>query len=249
MADCGSAKNLSRVPSLRSETSSTTSRSDALTELAEHMRLKYVLESEPDSLSTDSTRAAITDQFPCVFQILDCEEQLDDIVSYKIHIFSHFRGHPLPKQAWCFVCDQHYRQRAEDDDALAWNRVLDHMIEEHFDGSQLVDNNIVIRPHLSLMRWMYNRSLIDDHQLKRAQLRPPPTMLFNRRTERSGGIELPEAPMAPREHTHEPSDLLPPTWTTGYHDQPYVIIAGRRAERRDRNRFGLAGSRFAQTTR
>lgn len=245
MADHGDAKSLSRVPSLTSEISSRTSHSDALTELAQHIRLKYVLDSEPDTVSTESGWDDSSARYPCVFQILDCEKQLHDIVSYKIHVFSHFGGHALPQHISCFICDKQYHQHDGHDNAHAWNLVLDHIVEQHFDGSQLVN---FIRPHLSLMRWMYSRRLIDDHQLKRAQMCPVPTVLHSVATAESAEAHLPEAPIAPQTYTQETSDPLPPAWTTGYHDQPYVVVAGRRAERRDRDRPRLAASRFAQAT-
>jgi hypothetical protein len=41
----------------------------------------------------------------CPFQFLDCEASFSDILLWKTHVFSHFRGRPCPEKATCFLCE------------------------------------------------------------------------------------------------------------------------------------------------
>ena len=188
----------------------------------------YMLQSQ-DGVLTLPLRYQEDADLLCPFQILDCEHIFADIVHFKTHVFSHFRGHELPKSAACFLCDNKYCTGPEDDPALAWNTMLSHMAHEHFrQGQQLA----TVRTDFSLMKWMYTRKIISDAQFKRTQLLPVQTVLpgaaAHRRRILASAHELPRAPSASppaavRAHLAQ---------SIGYQNEPYTMNAGRRQERR-----------------
>jgi hypothetical protein len=166
----------------------------------------------------------------CPFQILDCEIAFHDVVCFKEHVFSHFRGAKLPTSASCFLCDKKFVQTDSDDGAKAWNEMLSHMAHEHYrQGEQLT----VVRPDFALMRWMYSRRLISEHQLKRAQLKPIPVFIPG------GGIV--NAPSAPTPPSRSPSRLSQAAMLAqlrhpiGSRTDSYTMSAGSRADRRQRD--------------
>ena len=128
----------------------------------------------------------------CPLQILDCEESFNDIRLWKTHIFTHFRGHPCPETATCFLCERVFDQSPIDHPARAWNEMLSHMATEHFRG--MGQRLATVRTDFRLMRWMYNRRIITPAQFRRTQLLSRPTVL----AESTGEVvSMPEAPMAP----------------------------------------------------
>jgi hypothetical protein len=164
----------------------------------------------------------------CPFQILDCDRVFADIVHFKMHVFSHFRGHELPTTATCFLCDNKYVNGPEDDAAFAWNTVLSHMVHDHFrKGQQLA----TVRTDFGLMKWMHARRIITDAQFKRTQLLPAQVVLpgaANRRRRAVHATELPRAPSASPPasvRAHRAQSLQ-------YQNEPYTMSAGRRQERR-----------------
>jgi len=164
----------------------------------------------------------------CPFQILDCDQVFADVVHFKMHVFSHFRGHELPVFATCFLCDNRWVQRPEDDPALAWNNMLSHMVHEHFrKGQQLA----TVRTDFSLMRWMYNKRIINDQQFKRTQMVPVPIVLPGPLNLRRRVIDVSEVPQAPS--ASPPAAILAHlAQTVGYQSESFTMNAGRRAERR-----------------
>jgi hypothetical protein len=186
----------------------------------------YILESQDGVLEVPHRYHEDADLL-CPFQILDCEKVFADIVHFKMHVFSHFRGHELPTFATCFLCDHRVVNRPEDDSAFAWNTILSHMVHDHFrQGQQLA----TVRTDFGLMKWMYSRGIISDTHFKRTQLLPVQTVLpgANRRRPAGQVSELPRAPSASppasvRAHLAQ---------TVGYQNEPYTISAGRRQDRR-----------------
>lgn len=167
----------------------------------------------------------------CPFQILDCEKVFADIISFKQHVFTHFRGHTLPTSASCFLCDKKFTQTPEDDDAWCWNQMLSHMAYEHYrQGQQLA----TVRTDFALMRWMYSRRLINDHQFKRLQLVPIPIMLPGRHGEQGEIINLPRAPMPPSS-AMSVSMMAQLRLSVGPRSESWTTNAGARAERRQRD--------------
>ena len=162
----------------------------------------------------------------CPFQILDCEEPFNDVWEWKTHVFSHFRGHPCPVTATCFLCESTFDQSEDDHPARAWNEMLSHMAAVHFRG--LGQRLATVRTDFALMRWMYNRRIITTAQFTRTQSAPVPTMLLG---SPSDILNLPAAPSPP---PPPPSASVP-----GGHDAVYTVQASSRRERRTRsNRRG-----------
>jgi len=223
------------VPLLTSDTSSASSIESARTDMASSILGEgYVLESE-DGVLTIPNRYREHADLLCPFQILDCDHTFADIRDFKLHVFSHFRGHVLPMFAACFLCDNKYTQRAEDDPALAWNNMLSHMVHDHFrQGQQLA----TVRTDFALMSWMYRRRIISDHQYKRTQLIPIPTLLPGgvSNAQRSETAHLVgQAPRAPVSAPTPAAILAQMSQSVGLQNEAYTVNAGRRTERRRRD--------------
>lgn len=257
-SDTGSrtSSNLTnRVPPLtRASSLSSSEASATLTDEASAIQNGFILRSDDGDLSPAQLQEPDADLL-CPFQILDCDLLFSSIRNFKIHVFSHFRGHPLPQTATCFLCTANFHQTADDDQALAWNRMLSHMAHDHFRKEQETG---VMRPAFPLMRWMYDRKIIDEEYFKRAQLCPEPVLLptaiHRRLSQASSRLEtLPEAPSPPEPESPSSSSIessLSRRRSSAYYaSRPSVIFASARAERRRRDsmvssiRYGsVAGS-------
>jgi hypothetical protein len=187
----------------------------------------YILESQDGVLMLPSRYQADADLL-CPFQILDCEQVFADIISFKTHVFSHFRGHELPTAAACFLCDNKYSQRPEDDAAFAWNTMLSHLVHEHFRQGQRL---ATVRTDFGLMRWMFCRRIINEQQYKRTQMIPVPIVLPGASHGRNPVASIPRAPQAPS--APAPAALVTHmARSVGYQTESFTVNAGRRAERR-----------------
>ncbi|KAL6247204.1 hypothetical protein RBB50_005547 [Rhinocladiella similis] len=188
----------------------------------------YLLEeSQGGNLTLPSRYQEDADLF-CPFQILDCSEVFADIVPFKMHVFSHFRGHELPTFATCFLCDNKYFQRPEDDSALAWNNMLSHMVHDHFrKGQQLA----TVRPDFILMRWMFCKRIINEIQYKRTQMGPVPVQMPGGMSLRRQFMSIPDIPQAPSA-TPPPAVMAHIARSASYQNEAFIVNAGRRAERR-----------------
>jgi hypothetical protein len=186
----------------------------------------YVLESEDGVLIVPSRYQEDADLL-CPFQILDCEQVFAEVVPFKMHVFSHFRGHELPKVATCFLCDNKYVQRLEDDSALAWNNMLSHMVHEHFRKGQHL---ATVRTDFDLMRWMFSRRIISHAQFSRTQLTPVPRLLPGPANRRRNVLNMDEATYPPTALT---SETIISHWASvGYQHEPFTVHASQRAARR-----------------
>lgn len=220
-----------RVPALTRDSSVASSDSAVQTDTASAVQGGYVLETDDGILTLPHTSEPDADLL-CPFQILDCAETFSSVREYKTHVFSHFRGHPLPTSASCFLCENKFTQEPEDDAALAWNKMLGHMAHDHFRQGQQLGT---IRADFALMRWMYDRKIISDYYFKRTQIRPLPTVLPAATRRASESASIPEAPSPLSPISPAASQPFTPLWTGGYQSQAYVTFAGRRAERRRRD--------------
>jgi len=228
-----------RVPGLtRGSSIASSDRSAMQTDIASILQGGFVLESD-DGVLTLPRYAELDADLLCPFQILDCAETFSSVREYKLHVFSHFRGHPLPTSAACFLCTEKFYQASEDDPALAWNSMLGHMCHDHFRMGQEFGT---IRADFALMRWMYDRKIISDLCFKRAQICPVPTILpaAIRHASEAGSVVLPEAPSPPNASApSSPSSVISTSPVSprrsSYSNQPYVTFAGARAERRRRD--------------
>ena len=229
------------VPSLTRGSSITSCESSTmLTETAIALQNGFVLESDDGILTVPHSPDEPGADLLCPFQILDCHEMFGSVREYKLHVFSHFRGHPLPTFAICFLCDKKFEQTPEDDSALSWNNMLSHMAHAHF---RLGQEEGTLRADFGLMRWMHDRKIISDHHFKRSQTCPARIMLptaVSRRLSQSiaSGTALPEAP-SPRSSSSQTSVISSISLSTrrlsSYGGQVYVTRAGARAERRRRD--------------
>jgi len=186
----------------------------------------YTLESQ-DGILTVPFRYQEDADLLCPFQILDCDRVFAEIVPFKMHVFSHFRGHELPAVAACFLCDAKFVQHPDDDRALAWNTMLSHMVHEHFRQGQHL---ATVRTDFSLMRWMFSKRIINEDQFSRTQMMPIPIMLPRASNFRREVRNLSEAPRPPSAPT--PPAVLAHFASVGHQDESYTVNAGRRSERR-----------------
>jgi hypothetical protein len=219
------------IPRLTHGTSLASSIGSADTSAASALDGGYVLSIQEDGVLTLPERMVPNADLLCPFQILDCDAEFSDVVEFKTHVFAHFRGQPAPLTAACFLCDDTFEQTDLDHPALAWNRMLSHLVHQHYRVGQRL---ATIRTNFSLMRWMYSRRMISDAQFKRTQLCPLPTVLPN---PADGSHMLFNTPFAPM----PPSAPLPGAMrasgmgSVGEQDEPFTVQAGRRAERRRRD--------------
>ncbi|KIW14335.1 hypothetical protein PV08_07117 [Exophiala spinifera] len=219
------------VPPLTRPASSASSSSDASLDTSMASSILgdgYLLEESQDGTLTLPRRYQEDADLFCPFQILDCSEVFADIVPFKMHVFSHFRGHELPTFAACFLCDNKYFQRQEDDPALAWNNMLSHMVHDHFrKGQQLA----TVRPDFVLMKWMFCKKIINEIQYKRTQMGPVPFQIPGGVRPRRQFMYLPDIPQAPSA-SPPPAVRAYVTRSAGYQNEAFTVNAGRRAERR-----------------
>ena len=211
------------IPSLTRGHSEASSADSAVTDLASALDGMELLESHDGVLEVPDTYRPRADLI-CPFQILDCEESFSDILLFKTHVFSHFRGQPCPKRASCLLCGDRFAQTEQDHPARAWNEMLSHLANEHYRQGQRL---ATVRTDFELMRWMYTRRLITDAQFKRTQLCPRPAVVPRYAGARAGELlNTPEAPMVP--------GWARPTMvgSVGYRDEPYTTQGGQRADRR-----------------
>ena len=219
------------VPPLTRGNSTVSSASSAETDRADSIMGEGFLLDEQEGILTVPDRFRADAHLLCPFQILDCERVFADIVSFKTHVFSHFKGHPLPTSAQCFLCDTRFTQTPEDDPAWAWNHMLSHMAREHYrQGQQLA----TVRTDFRLMRWMYSRRLINDHQFKRLQLVPIPITLPGRHGHGYEIVNAPRVPMPPPA-TPPAAILAQMRLSVGLRNESWTMNAGARAERRQRD--------------
>jgi hypothetical protein len=215
----GAVPPLTRGNSIYSDVSAETDQASSI------MGEGYLLEEQEGVLTVPDRYRADADLL-CPFQILDCERMFGDVVSFKTHVFSHFKGHTLPTSASCFLCDRKFTQGPEDDDAWSWNSMLSHLAYDHYRQGHLL---ATVRTDFGLMRWMYSRRLINDHQFKRLQLVPLPVMLPGR----AGLVNLPRAPMPPPAAT--PAMIAQLRLSVGLRSESWTTSAGPRTERRQRD--------------
>ncbi|KAF7509388.1 hypothetical protein GJ744_008111 [Endocarpon pusillum] len=208
-------------PRLTRGNSIASSTSSADTDLASALDGMRILESVDGVLQVPDTTRPHADLI-CPFQILDCEETFNDIGLWKTHIFAHFRGHPCPETATCFLCERVFDQSPHDQPARAWNEMLSHMATVHFRG--MGQRLATVRTDFRLMRWLYNRRIITDAQYSRTQMLPRPTVFAESMGE---VVNMPEAPVAP-----SPASPSPPVEQSDV----YTAQASSRRERAARSR-------------
>lgn len=216
------------IPSLTRGNSNASSTGSAHTDFASALDGMRTLESIDGVLYVPETTHPHADLI-CPFQILDCAEPFSDIRFWKTHVFSHFRGHPCPKIASCFLCESVFNDQSDDDDpARAWNEMLSHMAAVHFRG--MGQRLATVRADFALMKWMFSRGLVTHAQFRRVQMMPVPIMLPG-----SAGdiVNAPEAPMAP---PRPPAPAVPSASGPGRESEFDVLTFQASSLRDGRNR-------------
>ena len=217
------------VPALGSDSSATSSTRSADTNIASALDGGYLLESHEGVLIVPN-RYHPNAHLLCPFQILDCDRAFSETRDFKMHVFSHFKGHNTPESASCFLCDRKFKQGSEDHAAKAWNEMLSHLAEDHFRQGQRL---ATVRTDFTLMRWMYNRRLITDAEFKRTQLRSRP--IFSPVGTGSGRdelVNLPRAPTPPVSAAGSSRPMIRPPRRV--RDDAFFTHASQRSERRGR---------------
>ena len=120
--------------------------------------------------TTDGLDIPVANRYPadlsCPFTFLDCSATFSDIVAFKTHVLTHFRPHPAPKRAKCFLCDEEFKGHGEDQGAMAWNRMLDHLCYEHYICGEGTGQ---IKPDPELINWMCERSMVSIENVERCE--------------------------------------------------------------------------------
>ena len=214
---------LTRGNSIRSSTDS------ADTDLASALDGVRLLESRDGVLALPDTHVPNADLI-CPFQILDCEDTFSDMIIFKTHVFSHFRGHPCPEIAACFLCDARFAQSKQDHAARAWNEMLSHLANDHYrHGERLA----VVRTDFHLMRYMFARRIVSDAQFKRTQMCPVPVVM-PASASALGREEIVNVPRAPTVPPPRPNATVLAVGAVGHQNEPFTVQAGSRRERRNR---------------
>lgn len=237
LASLASSTTTNGVPPLtRGSSLDSCAASVAQTDVASVVQGGYVLESDDGILTLPHPQDEANADLLCPFQILDCFETFASVRQFKTHVFSHFRGEPLPKKASCFLCPNIYASDSDEDPAIPWNRMLGHMAHDHFRTGQ---EHGTFRADFALMRWMYDRKIIGDHMFKRTQMCPTPTVFpgASRRPSEASSIGIPEAPSPPASTSPSTAASVSVVWPrrSSYIQQTYVTFAGARHERRRRD--------------
>uniref|UniRef100_A0A093URW8 U6 snRNA-associated Sm-like protein LSm1 n=1 Tax=Talaromyces marneffei PM1 TaxID=1077442 RepID=A0A093URW8_TALMA len=121
--------------------------------------------------------------YRCLFYILPCDHQSDNIETWKTHVLSHFRGTRLPPTAPCQWCPLEFRHPNNSNTNInnnnnnnnnahqTWDAMLTHVAHDHFEKGHTLAAS---RPNFELMKYMYNSKIITEDQLKAIQLCPSP---------------------------------------------------------------------------
>lgn len=167
----------------------------------------------------------------CPFQILDCHQKLDNVEYWKTHVLSHFRGE-YPAEADCFHCGKTCTRSALDPPTGAWDAMLAHIDVAHFQCSPrtMVLANITYK----LMKWMYNRRLATEPQLRAVQSDTKHILVVGPPSDES---DMPAAPTPPSSSsarsascTTKGSDALEED--DNLEDNIYMVQASARRHRR-----------------
>lgn len=128
--------------------------------------------------STPAPSAPSADQvvYRCLFYILPCDHQSDNMETWKTHVLSHFRSTRLPPTAICQWCLLEFKQPTNSANTSTnahqtWDAMLTHVAHDHFEKGHTLAAS---RPNFELMKYMYNSKIITEDQLKAIQLCPSP---------------------------------------------------------------------------
>jgi hypothetical protein len=149
-------------PSLRSyctNTEATDTETSISTGLASHFSGVPLLEEHNGifEIPRAQFRAPV---FECAFWFLNCVYVSQNRDEWEIHCQSHFRGEEPPQTVQCPLCD--WKVTCERG-LTAWDMRMQHLALEHTMRGQTLRTS---RPDFELFRFLWNRRLIDEQDLK-----------------------------------------------------------------------------------
>ncbi|KAK2756782.1 hypothetical protein FQN54_005228 [Arachnomyces sp. PD_36] len=164
MVKTGSIVTVNTVPGLDTGSSSAPSTSESIDPSVVSNRIlepdeNGVLEVPPNLRPRPPRR-----RYQCLFHILDCDQDFEDTEKWKVHVLSHFRSHPSPTDARCPLCQKQVSSPQRD---VAWEAMLDHVAEMHFQHGVLLAGS---RPDIELVRYLFKLRIITSEQFKMVQL-------------------------------------------------------------------------------
>lgn len=116
-----------------------------------------------------------TRYYTCLFHVLNCHETFTNPEEWKTHVLSHFQGHEPPSTARCPFCLSTFPTATPHvyTYTRTWDALLAHIDIAHYrhDHALSLTNT---RPDFELLRYLYNRRIIGEEQLKAVQLGPGP---------------------------------------------------------------------------
>jgi hypothetical protein len=98
--------------------------------------------------------------FECAFWFLNCGYVSSNREEWETHCRSHFRGEEPPQTVQCPVCDWSAKFESG---WTAWDMRMQHLALEHTMRGQTLRTS---RPDFELFRFLWNRRLIDEQDLK-----------------------------------------------------------------------------------
>ncbi|KAL1851589.1 hypothetical protein Plec18167_002710 [Paecilomyces lecythidis] len=159
-----SMTSLNGVPTLSGGSQGSRSFESIETRMAPEMEAARLLEDDGTGVLVAPSGSQSRLVYHCLFHILGCEEELDDIEQWKVHILSHFRTHPPPDTVRCPICRRTF------ENPCAWDSMLDHIVEVHYQNGQTL---VMYRPDFELMRYLYRLKIITQAQFKAIEFLPP----------------------------------------------------------------------------
>lgn len=163
-SSAGSMTSLSRVPTLSGGSQGSHSFESIDTRMAPEMEAARLLEDDGAGILVAPSGSQSRLSYHCLFYILGCEEELDNVEQWKVHLLSHFRTHPPPETVSCPICRQVFEGQS------AWDSMLDHIVEGHHQNGQTL---AMYRPDFELMRYLYRLKIITQAQFKAIEFLPP----------------------------------------------------------------------------
>ncbi|KAF2851059.1 hypothetical protein T440DRAFT_373212, partial [Plenodomus tracheiphilus IPT5] len=144
------------------DTDATPTATSISTGLASHLAGVALLE-ERSGILTVPPAPACPPIYECAFWFLGCGALFAARHEWETHCLSHFRGQEPPRSVQCPLCAW---SAARDDGAHAWHLRMQHLADAHTMRGQTLRTS---RPDFRLFQHLWQKRLIDDHDLKELQ--------------------------------------------------------------------------------
>lgn len=150
------------MPSLTEFSASTRLSGSIDTDWADGIDMRHILHRDDNDNMVDSKMRSPF-RFHCLFRILNCRKDFDDVEEWETHVTSHFKLQPLPQSVTCQICKEPFHSGESGE---AWRLMLEHIATEHIlQGQTLVGT----RPDYELMLHLYHKGIASKEQLKLLQ--------------------------------------------------------------------------------